>query len=43
MKYENVNSYELKNNNSNFEPTDDDLKQIEREVEMLFNEASNEN
>lgn len=43
MKYENVNIYKLKSNVLNFEPTDDDLKQIEKEVEILFIEGKNEN
>ena len=43
MKYEIINSYELKNNVSNFEPSDDDLKQIEKEIEKLFDRDRNEN
>tara|TARA_B100001094_G_C17530484_1_gene484390 strand:- start:404 stop:535 length:132 start_codon:yes stop_codon:yes gene_type:complete len=43
MKYENINTYKLKSNVLNFEPTDDDLKQIEKEVEILFIEGKNEN
>ena len=40
MKYKNIN---ITNHTTNFEPTDDDLKQIEKEVEILFNEEQNEN
>lgn len=43
MKYENVNTYKLKSNVLNFEPTDDDLEQIEKEVKILFDEVNNEN
>tara|TARA_Y100001970_G_scaffold186614_1_gene226949 strand:- start:238 stop:360 length:123 start_codon:yes stop_codon:yes gene_type:complete len=28
---------------NNFEPSDDDLKKIEKEVELLFNEEKNAN
>ena len=40
MKYENIN---IINHAINFEPSDDDLKQIEKEVELLFDEEKNEN
>ena len=40
MKYENTN---ITNHTINFEPSDDDLKQIEKEVEILFDEGKNEN
>ena len=34
----------IQNNQFNgFEPSDDDLKQIEKEVEKLFNKEKNEN
>ena len=33
----------LTNQFNNFEPSDDDLKKIEKEVEILFNEEKNEN
>jgi len=37
MKQPNLN---INNNILNFEPSDDDLKQIEREVEKLLNEEN---
>ena len=40
MKYGNIN---ITNHTMNFEPSDDDLKQIEKEVEILFDEGKNEN
>ena len=40
MKYKNIN---ITNPTINFEPSDDDLKQIEKEVEILFDEEQNEN
>ena len=40
MKYKNIH---ITNHTINFEPTDDDLKQIEKEVEILFDEEKNEN
>ena len=40
MKCQNIN---ITNHTMNFEPSDDDLKQIEKEVDMLFNEEKNEN
>jgi len=40
MKYKNIT---ITNNTINFEPSDDDLKQIEKEVEILFDEEKNEN
>jgi len=40
MQYE---SYKVKYNSSNFEPSDDDLEQIEKEMEILFDEVKNEN
>jgi len=43
VKLRNNNTYKLKSNILNFEPTDDDLKQIEKEVEILFIEGKNEN
>lgn len=43
MKLLNDNTYKLKNKVLNFEPSDDDLKQIEKEVEILFIERKNEN
>ena len=39
MKYENIN---ITNHTINFEPSDEDLKQIEKEVELLFDEEKNE-
>ena len=43
MKLQNDNTYKLKSNILNFEPSDDDLKQIEKEVKILLNEVKNEN
>ena len=43
MKLQNDYTYKLKSNILNFEPSDDDLKQIEKEVKILLNEVKNEN
>ena len=40
MKQPNININTVNNNILNFEPSDDDLKQIEREVEKLLNEEN---
>jgi hypothetical protein len=40
MKQPSLNINDLNNNILNFEPSDDDLKQIEREVEKLLNEEN---
>tara|TARA_B110000263_G_scaffold162590_1_gene141483 strand:- start:215 stop:340 length:126 start_codon:yes stop_codon:yes gene_type:complete len=40
MKQLSLNINNLNNNILNFEPSDDDLKQIEKEVEKLLNEEN---
>lgn len=40
MKQPNININTVNNNILNFEPSDDDLQRIEREVEKLLNEEN---
>ncbi len=40
MKQPNININTVNNNILNFEPSDDDLQKIEREVEKLLNEEN---
>ena len=41
MKYPNINLNERNYNTLNFEPSDDDLKKIEEEVDKILNKDQN--